>query len=111
MATRTDQEVKQKVEQELEITPPKNYKVIMYNNQTTLHMIVIEVLRKVFGLDEGRAYRIMRTCEITGVSVIIVAPRDIAEEKCKEAMSYKEELATTHNGHAEDLQFTCEPAD
>lgn len=106
-----NQKIQEKVSEKVEITPPKNYKVLLHNNNSTAHNIVIEILTNVFGLQSQKAYMVMITAERQGVAVVMTAPKDMAENKVKEANDYKDSLSNSHHGRPEDLLFTCEPVD
>lgn len=100
-----------KINEKLEIKPPKTYKVILYNNQVTLHALVKEVLQHVFGIHGTKAFIIMRTAEAQGLAIVMVAPEDIAKRKTQDAIDYKNSLAGDYEGKAEELLFECLPND
>jgi ATP-dependent Clp protease adaptor protein ClpS len=81
---------------------PPLYKVILLNDDYTPREFVVLVLKAVFRMNVGQAYRVMMTAHQRGACVIAVFTRDVAETKAKEAT----ELGKS-NGYP--LFFTTEP--
>ncbi|MGE7368080.1 ATP-dependent Clp protease adapter ClpS [Neorhizobium sp. NPDC001467] len=81
---------------------PKLYKVILVNDDYTPREFVIMVLKAVFRMSEETGYRVMMTAHKMGVSVVMVAAKDVAETKAQEAV----DLAKAADF---PLMFTTEP--
>ena len=81
---------------------PPLHKVILVNDDYTPREFVIMVLRAVFGMNEGKAHRVMLTAHNRGACVVAVYTKDIAETKATEGTE-----AGRRNGYP--LLFTTEP--
>ncbi|PZM13797.1 ATP-dependent Clp protease adapter ClpS [Rhizobium tubonense] len=81
---------------------PKLHKVILINDDYTPREFVIMVLKAVFRMSEETGARMMLTAHQLGSCVIVVATKDIAETKAKEATDYGREAGFP-------LMFTTEP--
>lgn len=81
---------------------PRLHKVILLNDDYTPREFVVAVLRAVFGMNEGAAYRVMMTAHQRGACVVAVYAKDIAETKATEATE-----AGRDAGYP--LLFTTEP--
>lgn len=81
---------------------PRLHKVILLNDDYTPREFVVAVLRAVFGMGEGTAYRVMMTAHQRGACVVAVYAKDIAETKATEATE-----AGRDAGYP--LLFTTEP--
>jgi len=95
MATKTDIKINQKndkmVKEHFKVKQPKNYRIILLNNDITAYEAVIDVLIVVFNKSQAEASQIMFHANNTGRS-LIVAPvtKEIGEGKCKQAEDYCE---------------------
>lgn len=81
---------------------PKLHKVILLNDDYTPRDFVVRVLKVEFGMNEGRASRVMLTAHQRGACVVAVFTKDIAETKATRATD-----AGRQAGHP--LTFTTEP--
>lgn len=81
---------------------PKLHKVILLNDDYTPRDFVVRVLKVEFGMNEGRASRVMITAHQRGACVVAVFTKDIAETKATRATD-----AGRQAGHP--LTFTTEP--
>jgi len=63
---------------------PRLHKVILVNDDYTPREFVVAVLKAVFGMSEDQASRVMITAHMSGVCVVAVYARDIAETKATE---------------------------
>lgn len=81
---------------------PPLHKVILVNDDYTPREFVVAVLRAVFGVDEGKAHRVMLTAHSRGVCVVAVYTKDVAETKATEGTE-----AGRRAGYP--LLFTTEP--
>jgi ATP-dependent Clp protease adaptor protein ClpS len=81
---------------------PRLYKVILLNDDYTPRQFVVTVLKGVFRMSEGEAYRVMLTAHKRGACVVAVFTKDIAETKATQA---------TEEGRRAGypLSFTTEP--
>jgi len=94
--------VKPRTKTKPETQQPKLWKVILLNDDYTPREFVVQVLKAVFRMNEGQAYRVMMTAHQKGACVIAVFTKDVADTKAKEAT----ELGKS-NGYP--LFFTTEP--
>jgi ATP-dependent Clp protease adaptor protein ClpS len=85
--------------------PP--YNVILENDDHHSQEFVIEVLRKVLGCPEERAYQLMMQAHTTGRSVIWTGPKEVAELKVEQVRTYHEKRGARDLG---PLGCTVEPA-
>ena len=78
-----DVKIDEKISQKLEI--PKNYKVIMLNDDTTPMEFVISILTLIFKHTEETAKKITLTIHEEGSAVVGIYTYEIAEQKALEA--------------------------
>jgi ATP-dependent Clp protease adaptor protein ClpS len=64
-----------------ETRPPRQYKVLLLNDDYTTMEFVIEVLETIFGMNRERATQVMLKVHQEGSAVCRVYSRDIAETK------------------------------
>ena len=83
---------------------PKNYKVILLNDDYTPMEFVVEVLQIFFGMTGDKATQIMLAVHRTGKGTCGIYARDIAETKSAQVNQYAQE-----NEHP--LVSEIEPAD
>ena len=69
------------------VKPPKLFKVILLNDDFTPMEFVIEVLRKVFSMNNDKATLIMLAVHNKGKGVCGIYPRDIASTKVSQVIS------------------------
>src|SRR3546814_16077392 len=82
---------------------PRLHKVILLNDDYTPREFVVAVLKAVFHMGEGTAYRVMMTAHRRGACVVAVYTRDVAETKATQATE-----AGRRSG--DPLLFTTAPA-
>lgn len=70
---------------------PRRFKVIFHNDDYTTMEFVVEVLKRFFHKTDTEADHIMLTVHRTGAAVAGVYPRDVAETKTTEVMTYARE--------------------
>ena len=80
--------VKDKNKEKIKIAPPKQYRVVLDNNNTTAHEAVMDVLRTVFGHSQQRAYQIMTHAEMRGFAICFINTKETCEAKEDEARKY-----------------------
>jgi ATP-dependent Clp protease adaptor protein ClpS len=68
--------------------PP--YNVILLNDDYHSFQFVIEVLRKVFGCTEQRAFQLAQEAHTSGRSIVWTGPREVAELKVEQIRSFHE---------------------
>ncbi len=85
--------------------PP--YNVIIENDDHHSCEFVVEVLRKVLGCTEQRAYQLMMNAHTTGRSVIWTGAKEVAELKVEQVTSFQEIRGSHKLG---PLGCTLEPA-
>ena len=78
-----DVKIDEKISQKLEI--PKNYKVIMLNDDTTPMEFVISILTLIFKHTEETAKKLVLTIHEEGSAVVGIYTYEIAEQKALEA--------------------------
>ena len=83
---------------------PKQYKVLLHNDDYTTMEFVVYVLQRFFGKTSDRAQRIMLKVHTEGVGVCGVYTHEIAETKVTQVSK-----AAKENGHP--LMCTMEPAE
>lgn len=69
----------------IKIREPKQYKVIMHNDDFTTMDFVVEILRDIFHKDEMEAERLMLLVHEAGKAVVGTYPYDIAVSKVQAA--------------------------
>ncbi len=70
---------------------PKNYKVIMLNDDFTTMDFVIFVLKKIFHKDDVSAFETMMTIHTKGKAVVGIYSYDIAETKINQTHNLAKE--------------------
>jgi ATP-dependent Clp protease adaptor protein ClpS len=70
------------------VKPPKLYNVLLLNDDYTTMEFVIEVLQTFFAMNLERATQIMLKVHQEGSAVCGVYPRDIAETKVTQVMTF-----------------------
>lgn len=91
-------------EEELQITEPPLYQVLLHNDDDTPMDFVVEVLEIFFAQERSRATEVMMTIHRSGVGLGGVYPFEIAETKVAEVSEYAEQ-------HEHPLQCTMVVAD
>jgi len=64
-----------------EVTEPPMFKVLLYNDDYTTKLFVVEILMAVFNKSQDDATRLMWHVHKNGVGVCGVYPREVAETK------------------------------
>jgi ATP-dependent Clp protease adaptor protein ClpS len=70
------------------VKPPKLYKVILLNDDYTTMEFVIEVLQTIFGMSRERATQIMLKIHQEGSAVCGLYPKDLAETKVEQVVTF-----------------------
>ena len=96
IATKTRTKVRPKTER------PRLHKVILVNDDYTPREFVVAVLMAEFRMSEDQAYRVMMTAYHSGVCVVAVYTRDVAETKATRATD-------AGRSKGSPLMFTTEP--
>lgn len=76
-----------KEQSNIRIREPKQYHVIMLNDDFTTMDFVVRVLMDIFGKDPQTAEELMLTVHRSGRAVVATYPYDIAVSKTNEAMA------------------------
>ena len=76
---------------ELKIKKPKNYKVIMHNDDFTTMEFVVAILSIIFNKNIDEANKIMLEVHVKGKGIAGIYPYDIAVSKTNKAMSMAKE--------------------
>jgi ATP-dependent Clp protease adaptor protein ClpS len=103
VTTRTREREQQKIRR----IPP--YNVILENDDHHSFDFVIEVLRKVLGCSEQRAFLLMDQAHNTGRSIIWTGTREVAELKVEQIRTFHE-LRESDNRQLGPLSCLIEPA-
>jgi ATP-dependent Clp protease adaptor protein ClpS len=116
MAQQTNLDVKKDVnvtvKQKIEIKLPKNYRVMLHNNDSTSFECVMLSLAMIFSKRGQEATNIMFEAHNNGIAQVAIYTKDIAEQKIKEFYEYKLKLIEEHPGEsAELLEYSTEEAD
>ncbi len=69
--------------------PP--YHVILENDDHHSHTFVVSVLCKALGHSVDRAYQLMLQAHLTGRAVVWTAPKEVAELKAEQIITFHEE--------------------
>ena len=94
MSSQFDSDVKENIENKQKFQTPKNYKVILLNDDYTPMDFVVEVLQRFFGKGQEEAIKIMYDIHHKGTGLCGIYSKSIAETKSEELNKYAEE-----NGH------------
>ena len=70
---------------------PKQYQVLIYNDDFTPMDFVVEVLMQIFDKDEATAVTLMLSVHKVNCAVAGVYPRDLAQTKAAEAVKWARE--------------------
>jgi len=73
------------------VSRPRRFKVLMHNDDYTSMEFVVDVLTQIFKKDRTEATFLMLLVHRTGSAVCGIFPRDVAETKVEQTMSYAEE--------------------
>lgn len=71
-----------------EVKTPKNYNVVIYNDDYTHAEFVVDVLKEVFKHSHAQATAIMMAVHMQGKGVVGTYSREIAEAKMQKAITY-----------------------
>jgi ATP-dependent Clp protease adaptor protein ClpS len=71
-----------------ELKPPRQFKVVLMNDDYTPMEFVVEVLENFFGMDREKATRVMLHVHTRGKGVCGVFSRDVAETKVAQVNEY-----------------------
>lgn len=70
------------------VKPPRLYNVLLFNDDFTTMEFVIEVLQKFFHIEHERAVQVMLKVHKDGSAICGIYPRDVAETKTSQVISY-----------------------
>ena len=81
------------VEQKSKLKPklPKNYKVILLNDDYTPMEFVVDVIQKVFRKTHDEATKIMLQIHTEGIGICGIYPLEIAETKMNQVLNLSKE--------------------
>lgn len=74
-----------------ELEEPRQYEVVLLNDDYTTMDFVVDVLRRFFRKSLSQAERLMREIHERGSAVIALYPREIAETKVEQVIDYARE--------------------
>lgn len=90
-----------KVKEKIKISPPKQYKIILLNNDYTPFHFVVHVIMQVFNKSNREAMAIMEKAHFEGKAICGIFPKEIAELKVDQVMKFA-------NDHNDPLVATLE---
>ena len=79
--TKTQVEIRPRIDPKLNIQEPPQYRVIYINDEVTTQEFVIETLKSIFNYDEGAAHALTMKVHEQGSAVVAVFPYELAEQK------------------------------
>ncbi len=101
-STRHEENILEKFQSE-KIKPPSMYKVMLFNDDYTPMEFVVDVIQRFFRKSREQATQIMLQVHTTGIGVCGLYPRDIAETKVSQVLTFAQE-------HQHPLQCGMEEA-
>ena len=72
----------------IKVAEPRLYEVVLHNDDYTTQVFVVFVLMKFFHHDEATANEIMLAVHTKGAGVAGIYPRDLAETKAKQVITF-----------------------
>ncbi len=94
MSAMATQQINAPVLERSKVKPPKQYKVILLNDDYTTMEFVVEVLQVYFAKTTEQAMQIMLKVHHEGAAVCGLYSKDIAETKVNQVVAY-----ATQHGH------------
>lgn len=90
MSTRTKEKTRitSKVKKREKIKPPKQFRVMLLNNDVTSPMAVVKVLKNIFKLNDARAMDVMLYCHRNGQSQCYNGTEKECNDKVELARAY-----------------------
>jgi ATP-dependent Clp protease adaptor protein ClpS len=79
--TKTQIEIRPRIEPKLNIQEPPQFRVIYINDEQTTQEFVVETLKIIFGYDQGAATALTMKVHEEGSAVVAVMPYEMAEQK------------------------------
>ena len=86
MATKGQQKTGVGVKERVKVKEPKQYQVVMHNDDFTTMDFVVDVLKSVFGKEPSEAMALMLAIHHVGKAIVGVYTYDIAASKAEKAM-------------------------
>ena len=102
MATQGQQQTGVGVKERVKVKEPKQYQVVMHNDDFTTMDFVVDVLKSVFGKEPSEAMALMLAIHHAGKAIVGVYTYDIAASKAEKAMQLARQEGFT-------LRCTIEP--
>lgn len=96
-------EIEEDTDEEEETEEEPFYRVLIHNDDVTPMDFVVTVLRRIFELSAPDAVRVMYTAHHSGIAVVQIVPKSIAEKRIARA-----QFAAGMDGYP--LKFTMEKA-
>ena len=75
-------------EERPKLKPPKQYKVVLVNDDYTPMEFVVQILMSFFGMDHARATRVMMSVHTKGKGICGIYSYEIAETKVDQVNEY-----------------------
>lgn len=92
------------------VETPKDYNVLLHNDDHTPFNVVVDVLKEVFDIAPDRAMSIMMAAHNNGTAVVATMSKDMAETKAVQAMEAASRETNPVTGDNCMLQFSTEEA-
>lgn len=83
---------------------PRQYQVLIYNDDFTPMDFVVEVLVQIFDKEQDAAVRLMLSVHEGSFAVVGVYPKDIAQTKAAEAVQWARD-----EGYPLKVEAVCQP--
>lgn len=96
------EQIKEQVKNQVKL--PRQYQVVIYNDDFTPMDFVVRVLVQIFNKDESGAVALMLTIHKGNYAVAGVYPRDIAQTKAMEAVQWARK-----EGYPLKVEAVCQP--
>lgn len=95
---------------EEKVEPPKDYHVLIHNDDVTPFEVVVAVLSEVFGMARDRAMSIMMAAHNNGKAIVATFSKDMAETKAMQAMELARREVNPVTHQQVPLTFSVEEA-
>lgn len=92
------------------VEPPKDYHVLIHNDDVTPFEVVVEVLATVFSMPKNRAMAVMLAAHNSGKAIVATYSKDMAETKADQAMEMARKEVNSVTGQQVPLTFSVEEA-
>jgi ATP-dependent Clp protease adapter protein ClpS len=95
---------------EEKIDTPKDYHVMLHNDDNTPVNVVVDVLHTVFQMERARSMQIMMAAHNSGKAIVCTRNKDMAETLADKAMALAAQETNPVTRQQVSLKFTAEEA-